>query len=536
MPIGAIGELYISGMGLARGYLNQPDLTAETFIANPFRTKEDLSLARNYRLYKTGDLIRWLPDGSLEYIGRNDLQVKIRGLRVELGEIESILQGHEDVVQAIVLVVLENDGNKRLVAYVVPTDRFCFSSTSDSTSDSTIDSSTDNSFSILNGESINILTKELKTYLSCSLSDYMIPKTFVYLDRIPLAPTGKTNRSSLSLIASPMTKNKVFIHPINEIQFTLVKIWREVLKIDNLSIDHDFFEVGGNSILAIKLASYIKRQFYKEITVSDIYKNSTVYKQSLLLTAVMSQKIYDSSVFSIKEGQGVPLFMIHPGGGLAFCYMGLTHYLDMPVYGINNPSFAEPEGGLNSVGEIAEHYIRLIKTVQKTGPYYLGGWSFGGFAALEMARLLCLQNQEVKRLILIDVVNPRQIGDKPTEIEGVIKELQEEKNSILKQVIGDEMFDIMQRNIVFLGHKMYEHVTLKYEGETVLLVAKDDAYTIDDYGWKNVLPNLRTIDIPGTHETLFDDFVHTTSEALKQALEPGLFSKQFIELKKKFYE
>ena len=253
IPIGCIGELYIGGVGLARGYLNRPELTSEKFIANPFATEEDVK--RGYiRLYKTGDLVRWLPDGNLEYIGREDFQVKIRGYRIELGEIESALLGYEGIKQSVVLakertVDITEDtgsGSKYLVGYYVSEAKL---------------------------EEGSILS-----YLQSKLPEYMVPSILVKIDVLPLTINGKLDRSSLP--NPELSNTDAYVAPRNEIEIKICQAWAEVLNLPEaqVGIRDDFFKLGGNSILAIKLINRINKKLKMTIGVSYIFKYNMISK------------------------------------------------------------------------------------------------------------------------------------------------------------------------------------------------------------------------------------------------------------------
>ncbi|REC69945.1 hypothetical protein DRF57_22760, partial [Chryseobacterium rhizosphaerae] len=251
VPVGVIGELYIGGAGIARGYLNRPELTEERFMLNPFQTTEQKERGENGRLYKTGDLVRWLSHGELEYIGRNDFQVKIRGYRIELGEIENRLLQYSDIRQAAVLAKENNDGMKYLAAYYV--------------SDSSIDPGL------------------LFDFLSEVLPDYMLPSAFVHLTVLPLTINGKLDRKQLP--EPDFTGNKKQIIPENELQAKLCDIYGEVLKIDpaSISIHDDFFRLGGNSIMAIKLIGKIKQELKLQIGVTEVFNHKTIASLSTVL-------------------------------------------------------------------------------------------------------------------------------------------------------------------------------------------------------------------------------------------------------------
>ena len=243
-PIGAPGELYIGGAGLARGYLNQDKLTKERFISNPFA--KELGLSESDKIYKTGDLVRWLSDGNIEYLGRTDFQVKIRGFRIELGEIENVLAKHENISQVSV-IDKEKEGSKYLVAYyVIAKDK----------KEPEID--------------------DLRNYLSETLPDYMVPAAFVKLDEMPLTPNGKINRRALP-DPDMSSMGEEYVAASDDIEEKLIQIWQEILKLDKIGIYDQFFNLGGNSLLTIQLQSKIKDAFNIDLSIADIFQYPTVF-------------------------------------------------------------------------------------------------------------------------------------------------------------------------------------------------------------------------------------------------------------------
>ena len=275
LPIGTVGELYIGGEGLSRGYLNNPSLTAEKFIPNPFRTTEEMESGRNSRLYKTGDLVRWLPDGNLEYIGRNDFQVKIRGYRIELGEIENVLSDYVGIKQSVVLARDHIDlsgeltGNKYLVGYYVP--------------------------------SKSISEEKLSKYLKTKLPEYMVPNVLMKLESLPLTPNGKLDRKALPL--PEFTKSNNYVSPRNESEDKLSQIWSEVLGIEKggIGINDDFFRLGGDSIISIQLVSKIRQKLGINIKIKDIFTYKTIDN---LYDQVINKKMISQSKIVYKTEQG----------------------------------------------------------------------------------------------------------------------------------------------------------------------------------------------------------------------------------------
>ncbi|NCQ67933.1 MAG: amino acid adenylation domain-containing protein [Microcystis aeruginosa W13-15] len=245
VPIGVPGELHIGGMGLARGYLNRPELTQEKFIPNPFSNYPDS------RLYKTGDLARYLPDGKIEYLGRIDNQVKIRGFRIELGEIEALLNQNQAVQSSCVIVREDNLGDKRLVAYVVPQPE------------------------------INLTINEIRQFLRAKLPDYMVPTAFVFLDTFPLTPNGKIDRCTLP--APDLQGQGEYIAPRNPIEEKMARIWAEVLKLERVSIEDNFFELGGHSLLATQVISRCQEAFEIALPLRYLFESPTIAQLSAVI-------------------------------------------------------------------------------------------------------------------------------------------------------------------------------------------------------------------------------------------------------------
>jgi acyl carrier protein len=240
LPIGVIGEMYIGGDGVAREYINRPELTAKKFIPNPFGKG---------KLYKTGDLARYLADRNIEFLGRIDNQVKIRGFRVELGEIEAHLNQHPDVKETVVIVKDKLQIDKYLVAYFT-----------------------------VNRKQLKV--KELRTFLSKKLPNHMIPSAFVTLDQFPLTPNGKIDRKALPEPDFQENKPEEFIAPRNEIEMEIAQIWQQILKIENISINDNFFELGGHSLLATQVISRIKTNFKVELPLKYLFEFPTISELS----------------------------------------------------------------------------------------------------------------------------------------------------------------------------------------------------------------------------------------------------------------
>lgn len=381
VPVDVVGELYIGGVGVARGYWRRPELTTERFVANPFATGQ---------MYKTGDLARYLPDGNIEYVGRIDDQVKIRGFRIELGEIESTLTQHPQISQVVVVAQTDNLNNKHLIAYIVshqepPT------------------------------------PTELRNFLRDKLPEFMVPSAFVCLNSFPLTPSGKIDRRSLPKPDfSNLITHENFTPPRNDLERKLVQIWSEILQISEIDIRDNFFEIGGNSLLALHLTNAIEQKFGRELSLSTLLTNSSIEKLAEILQN--STDIFSNSPIVAIQPKGTkrPFFCIHPAGGHVLCYFSLAHYLgtDQPFYGLQAQGFYGEEEPLTTVTEMASLYAQAIQTIQPTGPYQIGGWSFGGVVAYETAQQLHQQGKEVSLLAILDSYVPILL-DKNKKIDDV---------------------------------------------------------------------------------------------------------------------
>ncbi|KAI8358826.1 hypothetical protein B0O80DRAFT_256754 [Mortierella sp. GBAus27b] len=379
VPIGAVGELHVGGAGVTRGYLNRPELTAERFIADPFAEQP------NTRMYKTGDLIRYLPDGNLVYLGRNDHQVKIRGFRIELGEIEARLHDHPSVVEAVVIAT-GDEGNKRLVAYVV--------TQSDDQSDEN-----DNA-----GHTRLAMT--LRSHLVQRLPEYMVPSAFVRMDAFLLNANGKLDRSALPVPSDENVARQGYESPHTGIETSLSLIWEDILDISNVGRHDDFFAIGGHSLLALKMISRVRQSLGFEISIRTIFEAPTITKLAPRLgeSGITQEESFHTLLHVKTRGSWAPIFCIHPNLGLSWCFMGLSRHLplEQPLYGLQARGIYS-EGGLPStLDEMALDYIDQIRRVQSHGPYHLLGYSFGGTVACLMASYLSKQGERTELIALMD--------------------------------------------------------------------------------------------------------------------------------------
>ncbi|WP_414572309.1 amino acid adenylation domain-containing protein [Nostoc sp. CCY 9925] len=373
VPIGVIGELYIGGAGVSRGYLNCPDLTAKRFISHPFSERP------GSRLYKTGDLARYLPDGNIEYMGRIDNQVKIRGFRIELEEIEAVLAQHSHVAQTTVITREDHRGDKILVAYIVPQQEGMVSSS------------------------------ELYQFLKEILPNYMIPSVYVQLDTLPLNTNGKVNRSVLPKadISNIIVTNE-FVLPRNELELHLTQIWQNILNINTVGVKDNFFEMGGHSLLAVRLMAQIQQQFAANLPLATLLQNPTIEQIAEILRQKTNSLPWSPLVPIQKKGSKLPFFCVSGIDGNVIYFRHLAQHLglDQPFYTLQALGLDDISSPFTRVEDIAAHYIQAIQTVQPQGPYIIGGYSFGSWIAFEMSQQLQKQANEVALLVILDGLAP----------------------------------------------------------------------------------------------------------------------------------
>jgi thioesterase domain-containing protein/acyl carrier protein len=378
VPIGVPGELLIGGDGLACGYLNNPELTAEKFIFTPFTTDVES------RLYRTGDRVRYFADGTLEFLGRLDEQVKIRGFRIELGEIESALRAHPAVNEAAV-IVRENTGEKHLVAYVVPS------------------------------RESRISTTDVRTYVRQRLPDYMVPDSCVFLPAFPLTPNGKLNRAALPnapRLAVEMRSGSEAPRDVLEQQLT--RAWEKVLHVHPVGRHDNFFELGGHSFAAVRLLTEIMKLTGRELPLATLFQASTVASLAENLRKDGWMPSWSSLVPIQAGGSRRPLFLVHGAEGNVLLYRQLACHLgpDQPVYGLQSQGLNGDGRHHATVQEMASHYIKELRALDPTGPYLLGGYCLGGAIALEMAQQLSALGEDVALLVLIDTYNLNKVSRK----------------------------------------------------------------------------------------------------------------------------
>lgn len=366
VPVGAVGELYIGGAGLARGYWKRPELDEEKFVANPF--------IPGTRVYRTGDLVRYLSDGTLQYIGRVDHQVKLRGFRIELGEIESLLSTCPGVRQNAVVLREHRPGDRELVAYVVA------------------------------DEFRDELTAKWREVLAQQLPQYMVPNNFVSLPELPLTPNRKIDRKRLAEREVERSQRASSVQPRDKLEAKLAEIWQRVLGISQVGIDEDFFELGGHSLLAVRLVSEIRKETGQEIPLATLFQGATIEYLAGIIGE--GRKPAHRMVMAVQAaGSKPPFFGIVTPGVNPLGYIALARHLgdDQPLYEIQGPGPRERKPySAQEFEQLAADYIREMRKIQPRGPYHFGGMCEGARIAFDMARLLEAEGEKVSLLAILD--------------------------------------------------------------------------------------------------------------------------------------
>ena len=528
-PPGIAGEICISGTGLARGYINNKGLTDEKFVSNPFIVNE--------RMYKTGDLGRWHPDGNIEYIGRTDHQIKIRGYRVELGEIEAVLCSSPLVKDAVVIAREDSESNQELVAYIVVKKQEEY-----------------------RNSEINI--SSLRDFLRSKLPEYMIPEKIVFIKSFPLTTSGKVDRKSLPEPDNLQSETEgSMIRPRNPLEFQITQLWEETLQRGSLSVTDNFFEVGGHSLLAVRLMSKIEKILGKRIPLTALFHEGTIENLASVVRESTDQHHFSPLVELQSQGEKTPFCCVHPAGGNVLCFfeMGKIIGRNRPVYGLQSKGVDGEEEPLDKVETMASYYIGELLKIQPEGPYFLGGYSFGVHVAFEMARQLIDQGKEVGILAILDTPglgqkeeldgsldDTRLLAHIVTQIEshfeshlGITYEdlvvLDEEsqynliiermkENSILPEDGSQKQLTGLVRVFKMNSQAMDIYRPKMYAGDITVFAAKSlcDRFPSDDsLRWGEVTTGeVRVVAIPGDHSSfLKSPYVEVFAEELEKWLE-----------------
>lgn len=550
MPIGVPGELFIAGPGVCSNYMNRPDLSQQVFCSLTNENNNALIQQLNMEVvdgphfhlrkspdqpiwYKTGDLVRYLPNGDIDFIGRVDNQVKIKGFRIELGEIESFISQYENIKQCAVKVMEEANNRKRLAAYLVTE------------------------------SNVNFDENGLKEFLSTKIPPYMIPTYFTILEEMPLNASLKIDRKALP---APNVESVHQSDNLAEAKTTteqmLVEFWKEVLNLEKVGIHEDFFELGGHSLSAVELMAKIKKATEKKIPLSALILHSKISELAAYIDgSVQEGNVEWTSLIPIrKEGSKPPIFLVHGGGLHVLFYQALIKYLDkdQPVYALQAKGLNGKEQPLDRIEDMAAHYISEILQVCPNGPYNLAGYSLGGLIAYEMAQQLLEDGKVIGTLGLFDSVAKNEWAG--SGASGKLKKklkkagynlsllFKDPKNAMKykKQVLlvqwqhtmgklhvphgfGNE--DPSKQEVTPYGKEVYEkslEAYEKYELKKIdlaidLFKAKEQMFYLNDpeyMGWKDLaMKGVRIHHIDGNHLTLFDD---VNGEGVANALQECL--------------
>ena len=451
VPPGVAGDLYLTGIQLAQGYLGRPDLTASRFIADPFAPGE--------RMYRTGDVARWLTNGAVEYLGRSDDQLKIRGQRIELGEIDRVMSALPDVAQAVSHACVFNQAAatggdaRQLVGYLV--------------SDS----------------GLPLDTAALKARLAEQLPPHMVPVVLMQLADRPLSANGKLDRKALPL---PTLGGERSGRPPEPGMETLVATaFSQLLSCEVNDIDADFFALGGHSLLAMRLAAQLSRQLARQVTPGQVMVASTVGKLSALLAADLSdeqaRRLGLDTLLPLRESDGPTLFCFHPASGFAWQFSVLARYLSprWSITGIQSPRPQGPMASAASLDEVCEHHLRTLLAQQPHGPYYLFGYSLGGTLAQGIAARLRQRGEAVAFLGLLDTWPPETQNWAEKEANGldpeVLAEIDREREAFLAAQQGQasgELFSAIEGNYADAVRLLTTAHSAKFDGKATLFVAE----------------------------------------------------------------
>jgi len=371
LPVGLPGELLIGGVGVSRGYWLRPGLSAEKFVPDPFSRRP------GERLYRTGDVLRRLGDGRLEFLHRRDHQLKVRGFRIELGEIDALVDRHPAVRRGVAVARADRAGDPRLVAYAV----------------------------LEEGADRHQSLEDLRVFLAERLPEHMVPNLLLALDELPLTLNGKVDRSALP-DPEPARGDELgeLVVPRSRTELMLTDVWEGLLGIRPIGVRDDFFQLGGHSLMAVRLIAQIRERFGVELPVAELFAKSTVEALAAALDQRTGERTSPTLVPMRSGGDRRPFFCVHAAGGGVVSYRHLVRALpeDQPFYGLEAPGLAAGTEPLRRVEEMAELYRREIRRLQPEGPYRIGGWSFGALVAFEIARGLVAEGAEVEHLISID--------------------------------------------------------------------------------------------------------------------------------------
>ncbi|NKI69948.1 amino acid adenylation domain-containing protein, partial [Collimonas pratensis] len=518
VPVGVTGEIYIGGAGVACGYLNREELTAQRFVADRFNGRPGALL------YRTGDLARWQADGNLVHLGRNDFQVKIRGFRIELGEIEARLALHPAIREVLVMAREEHLGERRLVAYIAV------------------------------NQAVDV--DALRSYLSASMPEYMVPAAYVTLAALPLTQNGKVDRKRLPAPEADAYAVGGYAAPEGEIEVALAEIWSELLQIASVGRHDNFFALGGHSLSILQVVTLLKKKGVR-ISASDVFTYPTVAALAEHIAQLNPLETENAAVLVRAGGRQRPLFLMHEGSGLLIYAHMLAVHIDpgIPVYGL--PPLPSEETPLRSVQSMATRMLGLIRAVQPSGPYRLAGWSFGGVLAYEVAQQFIREGEQVEFVGLFDThcsigdddEREEKLGDKQLMLtlleaaasnDPLLRSGMEQLKAAAADADIQTLMQMARRSGLFPAGFSLQGLLQLMENSRIIIRAYGEyavqpiAIPVHYYsavgdtvneplrGWGEVLSEmqLRLIPVPGTHQSMMiSPHIEVFADALNSALE-----------------
>lgn len=517
VPKGEVGELFIAGEGVGRGYLNRPELTAERFIEDPFHSPG------GRRMYRTGDLGKYAPDGEILIIGRKDFQVKIRGYRVELGEIEDAIANLDGIEDVAVIAKADQNENLYLVAFV----RLDRSMIQD-----------DGRAIAASPESV----KEWNTALQNFLSAYMLPAEYFVLDKFPLTTSGKIDRQALAQMETIAYEETAFITVARTPEEKLIaEIWENALNVPSIDVTKDFFELGGHSMIAVQVMSQLEKRTNIKLPISVLFEYPTIQGLANYVKEKGGKNPWNSLVSIKPSGSKTPLYIVHGGGMNVTPFYAIAKHLDpeQPLYGLQAYGLNGKDEPLTTIEAIAAQYVSEVLRQNPDGPYALAGYSLGGLIAFEMAHQLKRQGKQIKALVMFDTyairsdhnnsaalraINlvRREVGKRIFDLEmlffnpRLLKRVKKEsfrtkankiRNKLHKRENESEIMRIINKLKKIHIEAGNNYDISKYDGEIYLFRAKiRTSYERDHkyFGWKPFVKKVNVIEMEGEHTTMFD--------------------------------
>nr|BDT34839.1 non-ribosomal peptide synthetase [Myxococcus sp. MH1] len=491
VPVGVKGELFLGGVGVARGYLGRPELTADRFLPDPFNP------VPGARMYRTGDLVRYLPTGDLDFIGRIDTQVKLRGFRIELGEIESTLLQHAAVRAAVVLAREDSHGARRLVAYLV----------------------------LAPGQELEV--DSFRAFLGKHLPEYMVPAAFIPMEELPLTANGKVDKKALPVPDASHLHHREYVAPRDALEQVLANLFEELLDVRPVGLHGDFFGLGGHSLLAVRLMTQLQQRTGRTIPLSALFQSSTVER---LATKLRGDEAPWSPLVPIQpRGNRPPFFCVHPVGGNVLCYAELARHMgsQQPFYGLQAQGLDGRLPPLESLPEMAALYVQHVRAVQPRGPYRLGGWSLGAVIAYEMAQQLKQQGETVEVLVLIEPSPTSYARGAPIEGDALWAEFTTDLARTTGTPVESSEPQLRPLMKVFTANSraLHQHALRPWLGHLTVVLGADttdaEEMPLPSRGWAALATQAtECIELPGDHYSLLrPPYVEALARLLTSLLE-----------------